>query len=670
MENSIELKSISELGGMNFFIPSYQRGYRWTEQQVKDLLDDIHEFGKNKDGFYCIQPLVVRKNLSKDNIDTFKDELKRIKDDENNDNLIFNVEQLIQKKTRWEVIDGQQRLTTIYILLSYLNPAEDKYSIKYDTRPNSEEFLTRDLIDLEIDITKNIDDTFACCKEEKRENDNIDYFHMIVAKHTIVQWFKNKDDSFKKTFLETLLNDVKFIWYESVEEKPTKVFTRLNIGKISLTNAELIKALFLNKSNFEGENYQQIRLLQQEIAIEWDTIEYTLQNDEFWLFLNNTGYDKPTRIDFIFDLICEKNSLLLSEEKYSELGFDNYRIFRYFYYLFKEKNEFTVRQYYISKCWKEIKTFFQIFQEWFNDLELYHYIGYLLAEQSISRLKINDIIDNWESAETKNIFISKFIITEIAKTLSQCKNLNKPYEVSGSPKTQCRPILLLHNIQTVINQNKTIKENEKYKLPVFYKFPFHLFKKEAWDVEHIDSHSENPLESVNEQKEWLKYSYDFIKDDLKDKIKNFLKPVNDENQGFDSLYSDIVSQTSSTNRLIDGKTEGEKTINEKDMLWNFTLLDSSTNKAYGNAIFPAKRRMIIAKDRGKKIEVDVDKNFKIIEKEGSIAFIPPCTKNVFLKYYNPTTNNLREWDKDDAKAYIKNIKTTLEQFQIEGGEND
>ena len=36
-ENKIELKSVSELLGMKFFIPSYQRGYRWTEQQVKDL---------------------------------------------------------------------------------------------------------------------------------------------------------------------------------------------------------------------------------------------------------------------------------------------------------------------------------------------------------------------------------------------------------------------------------------------------------------------------------------------------------------------------------------------------------------------------------------------------------------------------------------------------------
>lgn len=87
------------------------------------------------------------------------------------------------------------------------------------------------------------------------------------------------------------------------------MFTRLNIGKIALTNSELIKALFLNRSNFAGKSTDSLRLRQQEIASEWDKIEYTLQSDEFWLFLHDKGYDRPTRIDFIFDLICSRNAL-------------------------------------------------------------------------------------------------------------------------------------------------------------------------------------------------------------------------------------------------------------------------------------------------------------------------------------------------------------------------
>ncbi len=43
-ENVIDLKSIRELFGMNFYMPDYQRGYRWTPQQMKDLLNDIRDF--------------------------------------------------------------------------------------------------------------------------------------------------------------------------------------------------------------------------------------------------------------------------------------------------------------------------------------------------------------------------------------------------------------------------------------------------------------------------------------------------------------------------------------------------------------------------------------------------------------------------------------------------
>ena len=58
--NNIGLKSIGELFGTRFFVPNYQRGYRWTQQQVIDLLNDIKEFNEERDGFYCLQPLVVK----------------------------------------------------------------------------------------------------------------------------------------------------------------------------------------------------------------------------------------------------------------------------------------------------------------------------------------------------------------------------------------------------------------------------------------------------------------------------------------------------------------------------------------------------------------------------------------------------------------------------------
>lgn len=128
-ENKIELKAVNELLEMKFFIPSYQRGYRWTEQQVKDLLNDILEFSQKKKQeyeFYCLQPLVVKR---KD-----EDVLNSIKAATS----IEEVETLL--KGSWEVIDGQQRLTTLFIILSVLEE-KSLYSIEYETRNDSKDFL-------------------------------------------------------------------------------------------------------------------------------------------------------------------------------------------------------------------------------------------------------------------------------------------------------------------------------------------------------------------------------------------------------------------------------------------------------------------------------------------------------------------------------------------------
>ena len=617
-ENTIKETAVAELLRMNFFIPGYQRGYRWTEQQVNDLLNDIKEFKSENNSWYCLQPLVVMKN---------KDE-------------------------KWEVIDGQQRLTTIYLILACLG-VTDKYTIEYETRKGSKGFL------------ENISE-----KAEDEAKGNIDFFYMHKAYETINNFFEEKKN--QEDFKDKLLNNVKFIWYEIDKgENPVTVFTRLNMGKIPLTNAELIKALFLNRSNFgagEGKN-ETLRLRQQEIASEWDTIEYTLQNDEFWLFLNQPGDKRPTRIDFIFDLICEQDALVSENKKdlQNDIGTDEYRTFRYFsnYFGFDVSDK-------LIACWKEVKKYFRIFSEWYNDLELYHYVGYLIEQGET----VDSLVKEWGSKKTREEFITG-IKGKIKESLKNCLDLNKEYETQGNPKTQCRPLLLLHNIQTVINQNKQM-ENSKYGLATFYKFPFHLFKLEKWDVEHIDSNTENDLSDIKEQKEWLKCvlvmfpektedkkdSNDKNKD-LREEIKMFIKEIensknnegtvntDNEKTGFEGLKEKIISQVHSQNRLSDA---------EKNMVWNFTLLDAHTNRSYGNSIFPVKRRVILGKDQG--ILYEVDENLEVKETTGKIAFIPLVTKNVFLKYYNPNVNNLKEWTKEDAESYKNNILETLKEFGV------
>ena len=83
------LKTIKDLENFNFYIPNYQRGYRWDKIEVNALLQDILDFyqtDKNQESFYCLQPIVVKKDSKK-----------------------------------YKVIDGQQRLTTIFLIIKFLD---------------------------------------------------------------------------------------------------------------------------------------------------------------------------------------------------------------------------------------------------------------------------------------------------------------------------------------------------------------------------------------------------------------------------------------------------------------------------------------------------------------------------------------------------------------------
>ena len=604
---------------MKFFIPSYQRGYRWTEQQVKDLLNDILEFSQKKKQefeYYCLQPLVVkRKN---------KDVLSSIKAATS----IEGVETLL--KGSWEVIDGQQRLTTLFIILSVLGETS-VYFLEYETRIGSEKFLEK------ID-------------ENKKDN-NIDYYHICQSKQTVASWLDN-DVIDKEGFKEIILNKVKFIWYESVDEDPIKVFTRLNIGKISLTNAELIKALFLNRSNFGEKDSEHLKLRQQEIASEWDNIEYTLQNDEFWLFLHEKSYNRPTRIDFIFDLICEQKTL----GTFDNIGTDDYKTFRYFYEYFKQKekkqesNPYVQQKTKIEICWSKVKDYFQTFKEWFDDLELYHYIGYLV-EYNYS---LSGLVSIWHSSKDKDSFVN-YLKAEIKTKIERCPCLDFQYKEDGSDKGKCKPILLFQNIQTVINQNKNNLNNEDYKLGVFYKFPFHLYKLENWDVEHINSNTTNDEEDADTQNEWLLNVYLSTDDDTQQKIRSYFESSNDKKE---KLFEEIKKKISQNE---------EWTPVEKNRIWNYTLLDSSTNRSYGNAIFSGKRRVIIGKDKGLSIAIPkIGKDGKLQlgeEKKAKSSFVPPCTKQVFMKYYSATMSDANYWTEIDAKGYLKDIDDCIKKLE-------
>lgn len=221
-----------------------------------------------------------------------------------------------------------------------------------------------------------------------------------------------------------------------------------------------------------------------------------------------------------------------------------------------------------------------------------------------------------------------------------------------------------------------LASNDKYGQGVFYKFPFHLYKSEDWDIEHIDSNTENSLNDIKSQREWLLNSYVGLNADsdinLRNEIETFFSTYLSKSAELSSTEDKIAARDQDFDRLrksieTSGRTQLQRLSDEeKNMIWNFVLLDSSTNRSYGNSIFPAKRRVIMGKEQGKWFAPPtLDEDGHICEQEeaeSKSSFIAPCTKYVFMKYYDTKAFSPNEWNKEDAQMYLNDILETLKDF--------
>ena len=531
-------KGVLEIEG-NFFVPDYQRGYRWGENEVKQLLEDIYENGLKP---YYLQPIVVKKS------------------DKN-----------------YELIDGQQRLTTLYLLLNYLEKSfsgesktSRKYEITYETRKETHSYLT--------DLNPN------------KKEDNIDFFFIYNAYRTIKKWFED-DRSTINEFYFYLTKYVKIIWYEPEDNiSGVELFTRLNIGRIPLTNSELVRALFLSRNS--GLTPAE----QLEIAAEWDSIEKELHQSSFWAFLTNyQPEDYPNRIDLLFDLMADGKSR------------DKYATFFYFNNKIKEGEK-------KQDVWKEIVAYFARLKEWYEDREVFHKVGFLVADNN-NLIQLLERSKEMKKSE-RNIFLDNQIKTRLEKI--SLENLN--YE----NKADTQRVLLLFNILSV----KNINDNT-------LRFPFDKYKNKntTWSLEHIHAQNAETLNTTEKRKEWLRLHKEILEEEteLAKKIANMLEKGITTEQ-FRELQQEVFKQ-------LPNETEGDYL----DSLANMALLNVGNNAALNNSVFEVKRR-------------------KIIEMDKAGAYIPYCTRMVFFKYYTLTPSNLHFWGADDREAYIKAIRETLKPY--------
>lgn len=617
-----------------FIIPSYQRGYRWTKDQIIQLLTDLYDFGAEKSNgnslvgeYYCLQPIIVKK------LDT-----SAVK------SRLGNDYSLKPNTDYYELVDGQQRLTTLFILLKYLPTDSEPYSIEFERdKGETERSSLINAMKFEFD-------------PDSAKPNCADAHYFIEAFKTIRKWFSDyrmrTGKNNLRSFLATIVCEkTKVIWYElKTDADCYSIFKNINHGKIPLTDAELVKAMLLNSkyygyANAKASNDSKTeeatkRIVKQEqdrYARLWDEIQKALSHDDMWAFITGGGdLDLPTNIDFLIRLIVLK-------ENPGELGNSDFKFFSYF------ENQLAVasdKKAYIDGVFESLKNTFRTIQDWYDNYVLHNYIGFILSYSSKKTITIRiqtiiDLIRDYES-KSKTAFIS-----ELKESIVRIINKKKTDNIDNSVKKDINSLNYQDNRKDV--EKLLMLFNIEELNIVHQKFNFSLDENDCWSIEHIKAqHSE--ITQADKRQEYLeneKESLEKLKEStgdtsLKDKIDEIIplieaallsKPEIDENE-FKSV-ADIIDQR------IDG-------FDSFDMhkLGNLALLSKNDNSSLSNKPFYLKREVINSWLN------DPQKN------------VPKSTMKAFLKMYSTQDYSLdfTRWRKNDFEKMFNRQKELLKDF--------
>lgn len=186
---------------------------------------------------------------------------------------------------------------------------------------------------------------------------------------------------------------------------------------------------------------------------------------------------------------------------------------------------------------------------------------------------------------------------------------------------------------------------------------------DGWDVEHIDSATTNSLDDRKSQREWILSSYLSLTDDQQCELKkdNNLKTffTSDSDDECDMAFNALVDKIS---KWIE--PSGEIKYPDKNRIYNFALLDSSTNRKYKNAIFATKRQHIRNKTVGVLLyAIWENDNITIVRDKAKSAFVPPCTLSVFSKQYSFMPGSFLRWTLSDANDYEREMTSLFSWFK-------
>lgn len=667
--NNLKLLAIPQLMGKHFFIPDYQRGYKWEKDQVYALLKDLWRYFKsNKKGdFYCLQPIVVKacseETISKHNLPDLTGIEPYDADDVDNEGPRNDV--------WYEVIDGQQRLTTIRILLAFhivRNFCGDTpYELRYATREGLHEIFD----DLNINIQKktvNIDSPSS-------DLGYVDVEYVKDCAENIIAWFNddNEETTNKYNELGNFLTyfymdqqkdtKVQVIWYETTEKTDARdIFERLNDLQVPLSSSELIRALFLSQSAIYNpkeltatDDEKKLLLKDKEhkqssINAKWDEIEHYFRNDDIWAFITNKDAGKfRNRIELLFDLMSMKDLYGQDDRLYTYIYFDD---------------EIEKHGKDLWSLWQEVVKNYDTIRFWYENKNYYHKIGFLIHEKD-GQKTLPELLEYVNSGKHKKSEFDKYLIETIKNTIqdNDIALSDLSYEKSADYK-KLKNVLLLYNVE-LTNQSPAIEARFPFK---DYKaqegYDENGYRRRGWTLEHIHAQNSECLNPAD-RKEWIAWATYTL-----NARKNAINPTDEEKQFIAKLERVLTIDEETQKCAMDdlknfNYRNGLVPLFQEDLnLWsggrpyivehqlsNLALLSGEINSSIGKAAFFVKQQCI---------------NMCIAQ--GS--YVPIATQRVFMKHYYSEdagkeellSRQLITWDEDDRTFYMQSIKETLKDY--------
>lgn len=276
-----KLLSLSEIFNNKIFrIPDFQRGYSWEERQLEDFWEDIQNLSPNKIhyiGLLTVEPIKKDEII---NVEKWKDDLWLLK----------------KGMSAYYVIDGQQRLTTLIILLhEILRTFKDDEGINFGQKS---EWIDRFLYRSYNQIYKsfvfgyekdNPSDEYFKTKILEQDSSAADKYpetlytaNLMFAKEYFAKKLKDLSKECKEEIFDKAVNRLKFNYYEIDDSLDVYVtFETMNNRGKDLSHLELLKNRLIYLSTLLHEDDETKERLRKDINETWKTIyEYLGKNKE------------------------------------------------------------------------------------------------------------------------------------------------------------------------------------------------------------------------------------------------------------------------------------------------------------------------------------------------------------------------------------------------------